>query len=271
MKTALQHSNSTPDLSGVKVLLVEDNELNRKVAKGFLADTRADIAVAENGQIALQMLREHPSRYGLILMDIQMPVMDGLIATDKIRNELHLQTPIIAMTAQAMAGDLDKSLAVGMNAHITKPLDPDYLYQVLDEVLSLQDAALPLSSTTDEVVSAKLKSLTMVDTATAMRQLRVDEKGYRELVSDFIKLEDKLTELRQALKQNEKDEVRRIIHFYSPALSYIGAFGLAELAVQIELTLKDMQGEISEENYAKIVGFKQATRKLTAILKQRYQ
>jgi two-component system, sensor histidine kinase and response regulator len=271
MKTALQHSNSTPDLSGVKVLLVEDNELNRKVAKGFLADTRADIAVAENGQIALQMLREHPSRYGLILMDIQMPVMDGLIATDKIRNELHLQTPIIAMTAQAMAGDLDKSLAVGMNAHITKPLDPDYLYQVLDEVLSLQDAALPLSSTTDEVVSAKLKSLTMVDTATAMRQLRVDEKGYRELVSDFIKLEDKLTELQQALKQNEKDEVRRIIHFYSPALSYIGAFGLAELAVQIELTLKDMQGEISEENYAKIVGFKQATRKLTAILKQRYQ
>lgn len=268
-KSTFKQSHSAPDLSALKVLLVEDNELNRKVAKGFLADTHAEITVAENGQIAVQMLREHPSRYGLILMDIQMPVMDGLIATHKIRNELQLHTPIIAMTAQAMAGDVDKSLAAGMNAHVTKPLDPDYLYQVLQEVLLSQNVSQVLSSTTDELGRLKPELLTKIDTVLAMRQLRIDEKIYQELVVDFINLEDKLTELEQAVKQNEIDKVRQILHFYRPALSYIGANGLAKLAVQIEVALKDMAGEIPEEELTIIARFQQATLELTATLKQR--
>ncbi|MDP5133355.1 MAG: response regulator [Paraglaciecola sp.] len=268
MKTVVQRSNLVPDLSDVKVLLVEDNELNRKVAKGYLADTRADVSVAENGQIALQMLREHPSRYGLILMDIQMPVMDGLIATQKIRTELQLQTPIVAMTAQAMAGDVDKSLAVGMNAHVIKPLDPDYLYRVLHKVLAPRNVVQALALTAGDGGHLIYESLTNIDTASAMHQLRVDEKTYWELVGDFINLEEQLIELQQALDENDSDKISSILHVYGPALSYIGAYGLAELAVQIQAALKNVAGYIPEQNLVAIKRFQHATLKLIATLKQ---
>ena len=267
-KTLLKNSSVAPNLKGLKILLVEDNELNRKVARGFLAETKADIAVAENGQIAVQMLAEHPNRYGLILMDIQMPVMDGLSATVKIRNELQLSTPIIAMTAQAMKGDVEKSLAAGMNAHVTKPLEPDYLYQVLQDVLYSQNT-LPVSQLPEPACKTGDDGLGMIDTEAAMRQLRVDETTYQELVGDFINLETKLDELQQALSQNDIDTVRKIIHFYSPALSYIGAGALARRAWQIEESLKDMLS-ISDQNRADIQGFQQAIMTLTNSLKRSY-
>jgi two-component system, sensor histidine kinase and response regulator len=264
-----------PNLSGIEILLVEDNELNRKVAKGFLTDTHADISVAENGQIALQMLREYPVRFGLILMDIQMPVMDGLIATRKIRGELHLQTPIIAMTAQAMAGDVEKSLAVGMNAHVTKPLDPNLLYQVLHNVLLSQDAEpehLPKTehSSTEKPDLTNLDVLTVIESEKAMHHLRVDERTYQDLVRDFINLEGKLSEFNEALNQHQVDKLGVILHLFNPALSYIGANNLAKLTVEIELALKQQKGEIPKTSLALIGRFQQATSVLISTLKQHY-
>jgi two-component system sensor histidine kinase/response regulator len=260
-----QNSQSVPDLSGIKILLVEDNELNRKVAKGFLADTHADIAVAENGQIALQMLKENPLRYGLILMDIQMPVMDGLTVTQKIRNELHLPIPIIAMTAHAMTGDIDKSLAVGMNAHITKPIDPDYLYQVLQKVLLPKTGTPYLSVLKNEIPNAS--SLTQIDSALAMHKLRVDESVYWEFVSDFIKLETNIAQLVDALKQNDIEKLGNIIHLYCPALTYIGANTLAELANQILSMLREVRFTFSDDSIVLIKQFQTAVLELTDTLK----
>ena len=125
-----------PQLSKYSVLLVEDNTLNQQVAKAFLADTQIQIDCAENGVEAIDKIKNNA--YDIILMDIQMPLMDGLTATSVIRKELLLtELPIIAMTAHAMEGDEEKSRQVGMNMHLTKPISPELLYDMLTKYLKI--------------------------------------------------------------------------------------------------------------------------------------
>lgn len=122
------------DWQHVHILLAEDNALNRKVAIGYLKDTHAKISVAENGESAISVLQNDDS-IDIILMDIQMPKMDGLTAAQKIRGELHLDLPIIAMTAHAIEEDIDKSIAAGMNAHIVKPIEPQLLLTTIQSLI----------------------------------------------------------------------------------------------------------------------------------------
>jgi PAS domain S-box-containing protein len=118
-------------IRGAKILLVEDNEINQQVAKEILEGADLIVSLADDGQQAVNMVKEN--HYDVILMDIQMPVMDGYTATREIRNlkpEIR-NVPIIAMTAHAMAGDEEKSLQAGMNGHVTKPIDPDQMFTTL--------------------------------------------------------------------------------------------------------------------------------------------
>ncbi|GIU43186.1 response regulator [Shewanella algidipiscicola] len=115
--------------SGV-ILLVEDNFINQQVATELLKSAGYEVDVAENGQLAIERVEKR--RYDAVLMDIQMPVMDGLTATKLLRERYSAQQlPIIAMTAHAMSGDREKSLAAGMNAHITKPIVLNELFDTL--------------------------------------------------------------------------------------------------------------------------------------------
>ena len=124
-----------PDLRGFEVLLVEDNAINRQVAQGFLQDTGIKVDCAENGMIALVKIQQH--NYDLVLMDIEMPQMDGLEATEEIRKTLQItDLPVVAMTAHAMVQDIKKSLDAGMNEHITKPIDPQSLYDCPQPIFS---------------------------------------------------------------------------------------------------------------------------------------
>ena len=127
---------SIPQLNNYSVLLVEDNAMNQQVAKAFLADTHIQIDCAENGVEAIDKIKNNA--YDIILMDIQMPLMDGLTATSVIRKELLLtELPIIAMTAHAMEGDEEKSRQAGMNTHLTKPISPELLYDMLTKYLKI--------------------------------------------------------------------------------------------------------------------------------------
>ncbi|MGD2023115.1 MAG: response regulator, partial [Desulfobacterales bacterium] len=131
-----QEAEALENIQGARVLLVEDNEINQQVAKEILEGAGLNIILANNGQEAVNAVKEN--KYDAVLMDVQMPVMDGYTATRKIReweggmrpaegrrgNEGNDPIPIIAMTAHAMAGDEDKSLQAGMNGHVTKPIDP---------------------------------------------------------------------------------------------------------------------------------------------------
>lgn len=127
------------DFSGSRVLLVEDNELNAEIAKELLEQVKLTVDYAENGAEGLRQLEEsEPGTYDLILMDVQMPVMDGWEATKAIRKSTHpdgATIPIYAMTANAFREDVAVSLSSGMNGHIAKPIDTRLLYQVLEKVL----------------------------------------------------------------------------------------------------------------------------------------
>ena len=122
-------------LPGRRVLLVEDNAINQEVATAILAEAGVEVGIAANGADAVR--EAAANRYDLILMDVQMPLMDGLEATRRIRAlpGLPADLPIIAVTAHAMRGDWEKSLAAGMNDHLTKPIDPRRLFAVLERWL----------------------------------------------------------------------------------------------------------------------------------------
>ena len=117
-------------IRGARVLLVEDNELNREVALGLLEDAELAIDIAENGQVAVEMVGKN--NYDLVLMDMQMPVMDGIAATRAIRLKPQFQSlPIIAMTANVMESDRERCTEAGMNDHLAKPIDPEALSAAL--------------------------------------------------------------------------------------------------------------------------------------------
>ncbi|HCQ30417.1 MAG TPA: hypothetical protein DIU39_09035 [Flavobacteriales bacterium] len=117
---------NTNPLKGKKVLLVEDHEINRFLATTILQQWNIDVDIAENGVIAVDKVKENT--YDAILMDMQMPEMGGIEATQIIRNELHNNVPIIALTANAIKGDADKCKQAGMNDYVSKPFDPSDLY-----------------------------------------------------------------------------------------------------------------------------------------------
>lgn len=126
--------------AGKRILLVEDIELNREIAETVLMESGFEIESAENGQVAVEMLQKsEPGYYDLVLMDIQMPVMDGYEATRQIRGlacKEHAEIPVIAMTANAFEEDRQKALAAGMNGYLAKPIKMEILYAVLEEYLS---------------------------------------------------------------------------------------------------------------------------------------
>jgi PAS domain S-box-containing protein len=138
---ATDHLASMNKLSGARVLLVEDNELNQELAIDLLKQSGIEVALAENGQVALDILGK-VSDFDGILMDCQMPVMDGYEATRAIRsNPLFKDIPIIAMTANAMVGDREKAIAAGMNDHISKPISVTAMFATLARWVTPREGA----------------------------------------------------------------------------------------------------------------------------------
>jgi len=236
------------DLSACRILLVEDNDVNEMVARGLLADTRATVVSASNGVAALRCLEE--SAFDLVLMDIQMPEMDGLTATRIIRSQMGLKDlPVIAMTAHAMEGDAKKSLAAGMNDHITKPLVPEVLYNTLAHFLAHKrsDVAGPapdakgaaeVSDTGGEPGDGLIEragTLENIDAQGALANVQGNRVLYQDLLQIFAKKNLGVAETLPGLYQDGKwDELRFIAHSLKASATYIGAHLLAEAAKHLE-------------------------------------
>jgi two-component system sensor histidine kinase/response regulator len=229
------------------VLLVEDNEINQQVAQELLSQAGLNVTIASNGREAVHLVSKQS--YAVILMDLQMPQMDGFEATQVIRESLGMkEIPIIAMTANAMAEDREKCLDVGMNDHVPKPIDPDQLFAALTKWVPKQSVpAVKTSKSTpvkDTIEKLVLPEIDGIDQALGLRSVSGNKKLYLKLLNDFSQLHgDDITLVRNAIDAERLDEAERIVHTLKGLAGSLGAQKLYREAKELEGALKNQQVE----------------------------
>jgi two-component system sensor histidine kinase/response regulator len=239
-------------IRGANVLLVEDNEINQQVAREILEGAGLNITLANNGLEAVNAVKE--SNYDAVLMDVQMPVMDGYTATREMRKDDRFkELPIIAMTAHAMAGDEDKSLQVGMNGHVTKPIDPDQLFSTLQEWIKpsekrvqVQQPEVPVepseSEKTAPVEDELPDSLSGFDLADGLKRLQENKRLYRKLLTSFATDYSAIAnEIRQALDAEDFDQAHSLVHNLKGLAGNLAATELQATAVNLEKLVKGVE------------------------------
>lgn len=223
-------------LRGARVLLVEDNEINQQVACELLEAAALSVTVAADGTEALRILSRE--RFAAVLMDIQMPGMDGLETTRRIREQLHLtELPIIAMTAHAMASDRAASLEAGMNDHVNKPIEPKELFHALTRWITPQEGPLPPGGGTPEKASpqASPRGASVLDVALGLSRIRGNTGLYRKLLGDFVRKYGSFpSTIRERLADEDVTTARRMAHTLKGVAGNIGAMALYQNAMEVE-------------------------------------
>ena len=219
-------------LRGAWLLLVEDNEVNQEVAQHILNDAGIRVDIASNGAIALAKIEENA--YDGVLMDCQMPVMDGYQATRKLRQDpRYSNLPVIAMTANAMVGDKEKCLDAGMNDFIAKPIDVAQLFGTLARWIA---PAAPQEMTV--VVAqpeAELPVIAGLKMAEAMRRVGGNATLMRKLLDRFVETQfDAMQRIVAAIENNQLETAIREAHTLKGLAGNIGAGGLADSAARVE-------------------------------------
>ncbi|MGB0665112.1 MAG: ATP-binding protein [Pontibacterium sp.] len=234
--------------SDTRVLLVEDNKTNQLVASDTLAQLQIAVDVANNGQEALVMLRQHSQRapYSLIFMDCQMPIMDGYEATALIRagqgGDVHQSIPIIAMTANAMAGDKENCLSAGMNDYISKPIDDDIVMRKLaDWLLGLDQnigANAPLiGEDSSRVPVVDLSCETLWDQDTFLKRFDFERDRAQPILAVFV--EDAQSQLKLlADAASPMETAQRAAHTLKGMAANMACKALEDLTYRIELDLR---------------------------------
>ena len=234
-------------MRGARILLVEDNEINQEVAIGLLEDAEVFVDLAENGAVAVRMVRDN--NYDIVLMDMQMPVMDGIEATRIIKADSRFHTlPIIAMTANAMASDRELCLEAGMNDHIGKPIDPDQLLGVLLRWIKRREGDGP--ATTDRtsanapgaVDEAAALEIAGIEVKSALKRTGGNRKRYETLLRRFAQQQAGTVEgIRKALSAGDVATAERAAHSLKGAAGTLGAAALAEAAAKAETAIRTGQ------------------------------
>jgi len=232
-------------LAGASVLLVEDNPVNQEMAVELLQQAGMQVAVAENGAVALALVQQQ--KFDLVLMDCQMPVMDGFTASREIRKLPQFAgLPILAMTANAMADDKLQCFAAGMNAHIAKPIDVDELYRTLWQWLPGAQAAQPgpaLAPPADVMAGlpAAIPPIAGLQLEQALRRLGGDKVLLQKTLRRFVTHQrDSMT----ALQAATPDDQVRLLHTLKGLAATIGADTLAAQVASAEQACR--RGELSE-------------------------
>jgi CheY-like chemotaxis protein len=290
-------------IRGAHVLLAEDNKINQQVAEELLAQAGLKVTIANNGREAVELIAEN--HFDAVLMDIQMPELDGYEATRKIREweeklkaessklkaeeELIGQgspeklpsdlmgqaklngtgseklsassfqlsarakrVPIIAMTANVMAGDREKCLEAGMNDHVAKPIEPDKLFKTLVQWIAPRDSEVPQAGSEPsgkKVAVDKLPgSLEGIDLAEGLRRVGGNRKLYRKLLVEFLQdHREDVHAIRSALDQEDLETAQRIAHTIKGVSGSIGAGDLQGDAERLETAIKEGQPDLYPE------------------------
>ncbi len=228
-------------MRGTRILLVEDNEINREVALGQLEEAEAFVDIAENGKAALRLIGAND--YDAVLMDMQMPVMDGIEATRAIRADPRFaDLPIIAMTANAMASDRELCLEAGMNDHIAKPIDPDQLFGVLLRWITHNgDAAVDGTAIARPPAPPPPIDIVIpgVDVRSGLRRTGSNAKRYKTLLSRFAQQEAGAVDtMRTALAMGDAATAERAAHSLKGAAGTLGAAALSSIAGEAETAIR---------------------------------
>jgi CheY-like chemotaxis protein len=227
-------------IEGARILLVEDNELNQEVALELLKEAGLVVDLAENGKIALDRL--NVEQYDLVLMDMQMPIMDGVTATLEMRKRPALkELPVVAMTANAMKADRDRCLAAGMNDHISKPIEPEDLWKALLQWIAPRpsgklSAYERLHPQEDQVLPSSIDGL---DMASGLRRMLGRKHVYVEMLRRYVVAQKSvLADIHEAVVCDDFAKAERLAHTLKGASGTIGAAAVQHLAAEFEEAIK---------------------------------
>jgi len=234
-------------LQGAKILLVEDNEVNQELALEILTNAGMSVTVANNGEEALIALDKQ--KFDGVLMDLQMPVMDGYTATRKIRSRSEfVELPILAMTANAMAGDREKSLQAGMNDHIAKPININQLFDTLAKWVTpaepliqhvISQARVQADDSANLAIKLSIEALSIegLDTQKGLTIAQGNHRLYHKILGKFRDNQrDFIQFFRDAQQSADADAAQRCAHTLKGVAANIGATAVQQAALELEKT-----------------------------------
>jgi len=219
--TKKYNETRSKSLEGINILLVEDNEINRLVGRTILEKLKATIVEAENGLIALDILQSRS--IDCVLMDIQMPVMDGLESTQHIRNKLKLDTPIIALSANALNTEIDKCMEIGMNDYIVKPFDENQLVESIHRHIHKMEN----QHKNRDLIATETAPNSDIETLYDLSKLEVISDGNEQFKQEIVQLfcsiiPEELAKLKQAIDEKEIPIIKQVAHKIKPNFANFG-------------------------------------------------
>jgi len=237
------------DATGIRVLLVEDNEMNQQVASELLQSAGATVAIANHGGEAIQVLFNgpQPPPYDAVLMDLQMPEVDGLTATKRIRADARFaKLPIIAMTAHALVEERQKCLDAGMNDHVTKPIDPDTMFATLLRWAAPRKDVAASSRVRPPSTQDDIPEIEGIDTVNGLKRVAGNKRLYRDLLRQFAEKHGDADErIKAALGNNDDQLAERIAHTVKGVAGNIGIVKLHGCAERVERAIREKQADVS--------------------------
>ncbi|MES2790027.1 MAG: ATP-binding protein [Planctomycetota bacterium] len=250
---------SKTELHPLRVLLVEDGDLNRRLIHLVLRRHQCEVVDAENGQVGVELALS--GNFDVILMDMQMPVKDGYTATSELRT-CGVNIPILALTAHALSGDEDRCLKAGCTGYLTKPVDENRLIQKLAEITPLT-ASEPLP-TPQAVPSTTTPATT--DAASLHCDLPLDDPEFRSIIEEFaVRLEQRLVEAREYARHKDWDALSQFAHWLKGSGGTVGFHQLTAPASHLERLAKAEAGDQIESNFQEL---EQLLQRIFATLKQ---
>ena len=227
-ETCEESNTDKKELGKISILLCEDNELNQHLAKNVIENFGFDIDIANNGQEGIELLLK--KHYDLILMDLQMPIMDGYKTTIYIREQLQLVIPIIAMTAHSLVGEQQKCLDIGMDGYLPKPFKQDDLFCTIQTVLERKTKELLLVPPPIDAVNKN--SNTYIDFSYLMELTSGNDDFKNEMINLFIgKIPSEMNLLEKAIISRDYDMIKKMAHNMRSSLQL---FGLKEQAIYLD-------------------------------------
>jgi CheY-like chemotaxis protein len=242
------------DATGIRVLLVEDNEMNQQVATELLESAGAIVTIANHGGEAVKILTEGDQAppFDVVFMDLQMPEMDGFTATRLLRRDNRLQKfPIIAMTAHALVEERQRCLDAGMNDHVSKPIDPDNLFATLlrwakprpKESVKSQPLPAPVGISVDEAILPEIPGVNLAD---GLKRVAGNRRLYRDLLGQFAaKQGDAAAQISAALESGDRQLAERIAHTVKGVAGNFGITGVQSSAQKLEKAIREGQDTVS--------------------------